>query len=89
MSYVGVDLASLNVYKPPSPVASTDVRSKVVTLLLLIHWFSYYVWEFCVWSLFCYSVLSVLSSFAFILLGTRENCLLYFNCPTVPLSRRS
>ena len=36
-----------------------------------------YLWAFCVGSLFCYVVLSVLSSFAIILIG-RESWLLYF-----------
>ena len=43
-------------------VAKAAVRSKAVFLLMLIHCFccSLCLWEFCVWSLFSYVVLSVL-----------------------------
>ena len=34
----------------------------------------------CVWSLFCYAVLSAFSSFATVLVGSRESWLLYFDC---------
>ena len=53
------------------PVASVVVRFKAMVLMLLIHCLLLipkFV-GFCDWSLFCYVVLSVLSSFAFILLG--------------------
>ena len=55
-------------------VAFAAVRSTVVVLLLLVHClllpilFAF----FCVWSLFCYAVLSVFSSFAIIFLRKRE-----------------
>ena len=48
---------------------------------MLIHCFYCFhcLWEFCVWSLFCYTVLSLLSSFTIILTGKRESWLLYLN----------
>ena len=49
-------------------------------MLLLIHYLLLLpLFVFLVWSLFCYAVLSVLSSFAIISLRKR-NWLLYFNC---------
>ena len=49
---------------------------KVVVLLLLIHFYccSNCLLGFCVWSLFCYAVLSVLFSFEIILMGKRAGC---------------
>ena len=46
------------------------VRSKVVVPLLLIH--GSFVFHFFLWSLLCYLVLSVLSSFAIIALRKKE-----------------
>ena len=46
----------------PPPVHLADVRSKAVVLLLLIHCLFSLTLGFCVCSLFCYAVLSVLSS---------------------------
>ena len=45
-----------------------------LVLLLLIHCFMHlpFLWEFCVCSLFCCALLSVLSSFAIILKRKRE-----------------
>ena len=54
---------------PPPPVAKADVRSKKVVLLLLIYClmhFPMFVGVLCL-SLFCYALLCVHSSFAFIL----------------------
>ena len=54
---------------------SAAVRSKAVVLLLFIHCLLLPPW-FCgdceFWSLLCYAVLSVVTSFAIILLGRRE-----------------
>ena len=48
-------------------------------LLVDIYCCSYYLFYFCIWSLFCCAVLSVISSFAIISLGRREKWLLK-NC---------
>ena len=63
-------------------VAWPAVRSKTVVLLLLIHCFMYlplFV-GFCVWSLFRYAILSILSSFLRSSRRGRESWLLCFNC---------
>ena len=57
-------------------MAPAAVRSKAVIMLLLIHCISLlqFVLGFCVWSLFCYVVISVSSSLAMILLRKQELC---------------
>ena len=56
----------------PSPEASAVVRSKVVALLIHFLLMVPLSVLFCVWSLFCCAALSVLSSFAIILVRERE-----------------
>ena len=56
-----------------SPLPSDAVHSKAIVLLLFSHGLLLFPLSGgCVWSMFCYAVLCVLSSFAFILLGKRE-----------------
>ena len=66
------------------PNNKKDAHSKVVALLLLIHFLlllPLFVCFFsCVWSLFCNTLLSVMSSFAIISIEReRESWLRYFN----------
>ena len=44
-------------------MASAAVCSKAMVLLFLIHCCSQYLWGFCAGCLFCYAVLSALSSY--------------------------
>ena len=57
-------------------MASVAVHTKAVLLLLIIHCL-FQLPLFRVRSLFCYAVLCVHSSFAIILLGEKDNWLLY------------
>ena len=62
------------IFGTPPPVVWAAVRSKAVVLLFLNHFLctSHCLWGFCVWSLFCYALHSVLSSFAIILMRKGE-----------------
>ena len=57
-------------------VSKIDVHHGSCTLSssvdFIVYCCSHCVWEFCVWYLFCYAVLSINSSFALIPLGKRE-----------------
>ena len=54
-------------------LACASVGSWAVDLLLFVLSFtSYYLWWYCDWSLFCYVLLCVLSSFEIILKRERE-----------------
>ena len=57
-------------------MAKAAVRSKAVVLVLLVRCvlFSPVVCGFCVWSLLCYALYGVLSSFAIILTRKRAGC---------------
>ena len=51
----------LSPHAPPTPVASAAVHSNLAVVLLLIHFIvaTIVLWGFCVWSLFCCAVLSI------------------------------
>ena len=73
---MGEDLVPVKYSKPP--VAYAAVGSKVVDPLFIVT--PIVCGRFCFWSLFCYSVLLCLSSFAIFLMGKKELGLLCFNC---------
>ena len=58
-------------------MAMVVVRSKVVVLLLFVYCCSHCLCGFCVCTLFCFAVLSVLSTFAIISLRKRERAVAF------------